>query len=99
MSKKNKKDSNTNYAQGGIAVALDESDSRQMQIADTLASVLDPLGVGVVMEAEHLCMQMRGIEKQNSVAVTSTLLGAFRDRPETRAEFFDLIGHPYSRTR
>ncbi|HUU44735.1 MAG TPA: GTP cyclohydrolase I FolE [Acidobacteriota bacterium] len=68
------------------------------QIADTIASVLDPLGVGVVMEAEHLCMQMRGIEKQNSVAVTSTLLGVFRDRPETRAEFFDLIGHPYSRT-
>jgi GTP cyclohydrolase I len=68
------------------------------QIADTVASVLDPLGVGVVMEAEHLCMQMRGIEKQNSVAVTSTLLGAFRERPATRAEFFQLIGHPYSKT-
>lgn len=63
------------------------------QIADTISDVLDPLGVGVVMEAEHLCMQMRGIEKQNSVAVTSTLLGAFRDRPDTRAEFFNLIGH------
>lgn len=62
------------------------------QIADTIAEILDPLGVGVVMEAEHLCMQMRGIEKQNSVAVTSTLLGAFRDRPDTRAEFFNLIG-------
>jgi GTP cyclohydrolase I len=68
------------------------------QIAETLVEVLDPLGVGLVMEAEHLCMQMRGIEKQNSIAVTSTLLGAFRERPATRAEFFQLIGHPYSKT-
>ena len=68
------------------------------QIATTIDQVLKPLGVGVVMEASHLCMQMRGIEKQNAVAVTSTLLGAFRDRPDTRKEFFDLIGPP-ARTR
>jgi GTP cyclohydrolase IA len=61
------------------------------QIADTIQSVLDPLGVGVVMEATHLCMQMRGVEKQNSIAVTSHMLGSFRHSPETRAEFLNLI--------
>ncbi len=61
------------------------------QIADTIDQALKPLGVAVVMEAEHLCMQMRGVEKQNSVAVTSTLLGAFKDSPGTRAEFLNLI--------
>jgi len=60
------------------------------QIAKTLKEELDPLGVGVVIEAQHLCMIMRGVEKQNSVAVTSTMLGGFR-RPETRAEFMNLI--------
>jgi len=61
------------------------------QIADTIQEVLDPLGVAVVMEAAHLCMQMRGVEKQNSVAVTSHMLGSFRDHAETRAEFLNLI--------
>jgi GTP cyclohydrolase I len=61
------------------------------QIASTLNEVLQPRGVAVVMEAVHLCMVMRGIEKQNSKAVTSAMLGAFRDRPETRAEFMELI--------
>ena len=61
------------------------------QIADTIDSVLAPLGVGVVMEAVHLCMQMRGVEKKNSVAVTSHMLGSFRNSPETRAEFLNLI--------
>jgi GTP cyclohydrolase I len=61
------------------------------QIASTLNEVLQPRGVAVVMEAVHLCMLMRGVEKQNSKAVTSAMLGAFRDRPETRAEFMELI--------
>src|SRR5262245_33989761 len=61
------------------------------QIATTLNDVLQPRGVAVVMEAVHLCMIMRGVEKQNSKAVTSAMLGAFRDRPETRAEFMELI--------
>ncbi len=61
------------------------------QVAGTLNEVLQPRGVAVVIEAIHLCMLMRGVEKQNSKAVTSAMLGAFRDRPETRAEFMDLI--------
>jgi GTP cyclohydrolase I len=61
------------------------------QIANTLNDALQPRGVAVVMEAIHLCMLMRGVEKQNSKAVTSAMLGAFRDRPETRAEFMELI--------
>jgi GTP cyclohydrolase I len=61
------------------------------QIANTLDEALQPRGVAVVMEALHLCMLMRGVEKQNSKAVTSAMLGAFRDRPETRAEFMELI--------
>ena len=61
------------------------------QIAQTLNEVLQPRGVAVVVEALHLCMLMRGVEKQNSKAVTSAMLGVFRDRPETRAEFMELI--------
>ena len=61
------------------------------QIAQTLQDALRPKGVAVVVEALHLCMVMRGVEKQNSKAVTSAMLGAFRDRPETRAEFMELI--------
>jgi GTP cyclohydrolase I len=61
------------------------------QIATTLNDALQPRGVAVVIEAMHLCMMMRGVEKQNSKAVTSAMLGAFRDRPETRAEFMELI--------
>ena len=61
------------------------------QIAHTIDEVLHPRGVAVVMEALHMCMLMRGVEKQNSKAVTSAMLGAFRDRPETRAEFMELI--------
>jgi GTP cyclohydrolase I len=61
------------------------------QIANTLNEVLQPRGVAVVIEAVHLCMLMRGVEKQNSKAVTSAMLGGFRDRPETRAEFMELI--------
>jgi len=61
------------------------------QIAQTIMDKIDPLGVAVVIEAEHLCMRMRGVEKQNSLIITSTLLGAFRNRQETRAEFMNLI--------
>jgi len=61
------------------------------QIANTLLEKIDPLGVAVVTEATHLCMAMRGVEKQNSVAVTSAMLGAFRTDARTRAEFLDLI--------
>jgi GTP cyclohydrolase I len=61
------------------------------QIANTIMEKLDPLGVAVVIEAEHLCMRMRGVEKQNSMIITSTLLGAFRTRQETRQELMTLI--------
>jgi GTP cyclohydrolase IA len=61
------------------------------QIASTVNEVLQPRGVAVVMEAVHLCMLMRGVEKQNSKAITSAMLGSFRDNPETRAEFMGLI--------
>jgi GTP cyclohydrolase IA len=61
------------------------------QIAQTLDEVLQPRGVAVVMEALHMCMLMRGVEKQNSKAVTSAMLGVFRNNPETRAEFMGLI--------
>ena len=61
------------------------------QIASTINEVLQPRGVAVVMEAVHLCMLMRGVEKQNSKAITSAMLGSFRDNPETRAEFMELI--------
>ncbi len=61
------------------------------QIASTINEVLQPRGVAVVMEAVHLCMLMRGVEQQNSKAITSAMLGSFRDNPETRAEFMGLI--------
>lgn len=61
------------------------------QIAKTLSTILDPLGVGVVVEATHLCMLMRGVEKQNSSAMTSAMLGAFRDDARTRMEFLELL--------
>jgi GTP cyclohydrolase IA len=61
------------------------------EIAHSLEEVLDPLGVGVVCEARHFCMMMRGVEKQHSGAVTSAMLGAFRTRKETRDEFLSLV--------
>ena len=64
------------------------------QIAQAIQDALSPKGVGVVIEAVHLCMLMRGVEKQNSKAVTSAMLGAFRDCPMTRSEFVALVkGH------
>ena len=61
------------------------------QIAETIQKAIEPQGVGVVIEARHLCMMMRGVEKQHSAAVTSSMLGCFRDTQETRTEFLSLI--------
>ena len=61
------------------------------QIAETIQRVIQPQGVGVVVEARHLCMMMRGVEKQHSAAVTSAMFGCFRDEQETRNEFLSLI--------
>ena len=61
------------------------------QIAETIQKAIEPQGVGVVIEARHLCMMMRGIEKQHSSAVTSSMLGCFRNEEETRQEFLSLI--------
>ena len=63
------------------------------QIAETIREKIDPLGVAVVCEATHLCMSMRGVEKQNSFALTSAMLGVFRDNARTRTEFLELIRH------
>src|SRR6188768_4439935 len=61
------------------------------QIAETIRQKIDPLGVAVVCEGTHLCMSMRGVEKQNSFAITSAMLGAFRNNTRTRMEFLELI--------
>jgi GTP cyclohydrolase I len=61
------------------------------QIAEAIQDVLNPIGVAVVMEGVHMCMQMRGVEKQNSFASTSSMLGQFRKSAETRAEFLSII--------
>ena len=61
------------------------------QIADTLMDAINPAGVGVIIEAQHLCMMMRGVEKQNSVMTTSMMLGSFRDHSRTRSEFLRLV--------
>ena len=64
------------------------------QVAEALQSVLQPRGVGVVIEAVHLCMMMRGVEKQNSRTTTSAVRGEFRDCPMTRNEFWHLVHRP-----
>ena len=64
------------------------------QIAETIREKVDPLGVGVVMEATHLCMTMRGVQKQNTAAVTSAMLGSFREDARTRGEFLTLLRKP-----
>ena len=63
------------------------------QIAETIDQKIRPRGVAVVIEAQHLCMIMRGVEKQNSVAVTSSMLGVFKDNQNTRNEFLNLVRH------
>ena len=63
------------------------------QVAQTNQEIIDPVGVGVICEARHFCMMMRGVEKQHSGAMTSAMLGAFRDRKKTRDEFLALVNH------
>jgi GTP cyclohydrolase I len=63
------------------------------EVAQTIQEIIKPLGVGVICEARHFCMMMRGVEKQHSGAMTSAMLGAFRDRKETRDEFLALVNH------
>jgi GTP cyclohydrolase IA len=63
------------------------------QVAQTIQDSIEPLGVGVICEARHLCIMMRGVEKQHSGAVTSAMLGAFRTSKETRDEFLALVNH------
>ncbi|MEX2262332.1 MAG: GTP cyclohydrolase I FolE [Bryobacteraceae bacterium] len=63
------------------------------EVAHSIQELIQPAGVGVVCEARHFCMMMRGVEKQHSGAITSTMLGAFRNRKETRDEFLALVNH------
>lgn len=63
------------------------------QVADAITDKVQPLGVAVVMEATHLCMAMRGVEKQNSITITSAMRGTFRSDARTRGEFLELIRH------
>jgi GTP cyclohydrolase I len=63
------------------------------QVAQTIQEIVDPVGVGVICEARHFCMMMRGVEKQHSGAMTSAMLGLFRDRKKTRDEFLALVNH------
>jgi GTP cyclohydrolase I len=74
-----------------FARRLQIQENLTMQIADALMKTLEPRGVGVVIEAKHLCMMMRGVEKQNSVMKTSCLLGVFKEDARTRSEFLSLL--------
>jgi GTP cyclohydrolase I len=74
-----------------FARRLQIQENLTMQIADALMKTLHPSGVGVVVEAKHLCMMMRGVEKQNSSMKTSCLLGTFKEDARTRSEFFSLL--------
>jgi len=76
-----------------FARRLQVQERMTQQIADTLEKYLQPRGVAVVSEAYHMCMMMRGVEKQNSSATASAVHGDFKDDPRTRAEFLNLIGH------
>jgi GTP cyclohydrolase I len=76
-----------------FARRLQVQERMTQQIAQTVEEAVNPLGVGVVAEARHFCMMMRGVEKQHSGAVTSAMLGAFRSHKETRDEFLSLVAH------
>jgi GTP cyclohydrolase IA len=76
-----------------FARRLQVQERMTQQIADTLAQYLQPRGVAVVSEAYHMCMMMRGVQKQNSSATASAVHGDFKDDPRTRGEFLNLIGH------
>lgn len=73
---------------------LQTQETMTAQIADTIQRVLEPKGVAVVIDAGHQCMSTRGIHKTESSTITSRMLGIFRDKPETRAEFMNLINSP-----
>lgn len=73
-----------------FARRLQVQERMTQQVAETLMEVLQPKGVGVICEAQHFCMMMRGVEKQHSATSTSAMLGVFRDRKETRDEFLSL---------
>ena len=73
---------------------LQTQETMTAQIADTIQKVLEPKGVAVVVDASHQCMTTRGIHKTESSTITSRMLGAFRDNPETRSEFMNLINRP-----
>src|ERR1700675_484038 len=74
-----------------FARRLQVQERMTQQIAETIQKTIEPQGVGVAIEARHLCMMMRGVEKQHSQAVTSSMLGCFRNEEETRTEFLSLI--------
>jgi GTP cyclohydrolase I len=74
-----------------FARRLQVQERMTQQIAESIREVLNPRGVGVILEAQHFCMMMRGVEKQHSGAVTSAMLGAFRENKETRDEFLALV--------
>jgi len=76
-----------------FARRLQVQERMTQQIADTLEQFLQPRGVAVVSEAYHMCMMMRGVQKQNSSATASAVHGDFKDDPRTRSEFLNLIGH------
>ena len=71
--------------------ALQIQEHLTQQIAETILEITDARGVGVIIEAQHMCMMMRGVEKQNSSMTTSCMLGAFREKQSTRTEFLSLI--------
>lgn len=76
-----------------FARRLQIQETLTVQIAETIQSVTGAAGVGVIIEAKHLCMMMRGVEKQNSVMRTSAMRGTFRSDSSTRSEFLSLVGH------
>jgi GTP cyclohydrolase IA len=80
----------------GFARRLQVQERLTQEIAETIQNVLEPKGVGVICEARHFCMMMRGVEKQHSGTVTSAMLGAFRERKETRDEFLALVSNRFS---
>ena len=80
-----------------FARRLQVQERMTQQIAETIQDVLKPKGVGVICEARHFCMMMRGVEKQHSGTVTSSMLGAFRENKETRDEFLSLVRQDSSR--
>ena len=76
-----------------FARRLQNQERLTQQVAQTIQEIIDPVGVGVICEARHFCMMMRGVEKQHSGAMTSAMLGAFRSRKKTRDEFLALVNH------